>query len=255
MHAHRIDVLHVADADTGVGAVAHHLPLELLPAEEGALDEDLPDRRCGDAARAALAELGVVVGEAAAGAAERICRPDDDRVADRVREGDRAIDRVRSDRFGHRLADLDEQLLERRAVLGGLDRLERRAEQLHAVGLEDPGVGEGDREIQSGLAAECREEAIGPLLGDDPLKDLDGERLDIGDIRDAGVGHDRRRVRVHQDRLDPFLAERAAGLRPGVVEFGGLADEDRPGADEQDLHRTDRGPVTTVEPPRRGRRP
>lgn len=34
--------------------------------------------------------------------------------------------------------------------------------------------------------------------------------------------------------MDAFLAEAAAGLRTGVVEFAGLADDDWPGADDED---------------------
>jgi hypothetical protein len=36
--AHRVDVLHVADDDAGVGSVAEHLVLQLLPADQRLLD-------------------------------------------------------------------------------------------------------------------------------------------------------------------------------------------------------------------------
>src|SRR5919198_4253403 len=49
MHAHRVEVLHVADGDGGVARVAHDLVLDLLPAGEAALDEHLPDRRGANA--------------------------------------------------------------------------------------------------------------------------------------------------------------------------------------------------------------
>ena len=39
--AHRVDVLHVADGDAVVGGVAHHLVLDLLPADKGAFEEHL----------------------------------------------------------------------------------------------------------------------------------------------------------------------------------------------------------------------
>ena len=48
-------------------------------------------------------------------------------------------------------------------------------------------------------------------------------------------------LRVHQDDLEPLLAQRLAGLGARVVELAGLADDDRPGADEQDL--PDVGPL------------
>ena len=103
------------------------------------------------------------------------------------------------------------------------------------MALEDAGIGHGGDEVERGLAAEPGEQALGLLLRDDGLDGLDGQRLEVDDVGDRGVGHDRRRVRVDQDRPDTLGAKRAAGLRTGVVELGGLADHDGPGA--QDQHR------------------
>jgi hypothetical protein len=41
MDAHRVKVLHVADRDARVVAVAHHLVLDLLPAQERPFDQHL----------------------------------------------------------------------------------------------------------------------------------------------------------------------------------------------------------------------
>jgi hypothetical protein len=41
VHAHRVEVLDRADDDDVVGVVAHHLHLELLPADQALLDEHL----------------------------------------------------------------------------------------------------------------------------------------------------------------------------------------------------------------------
>ena len=79
VHAHRIDVLDRADDDEVVGAVAHHLELEFLPADDRFFEQDLVDRAQIDAAARQLAELLDVVGDAAADAAERERRADDDR--------------------------------------------------------------------------------------------------------------------------------------------------------------------------------
>ena len=79
VHAHRIDVLDRADDDEVVGDVAHHLELELLPADDRFLDEDLVDRAQLEAAFGEVAELFDVVGDAAADAAERERRADDQR--------------------------------------------------------------------------------------------------------------------------------------------------------------------------------
>ena len=238
MHAHRVDVLHVADGDAGVTAVAHHLVLDLFPTEEGALDKHLADRRRCHTARHTCGELCGVVGYPTARAAEREGRPDDEWVAHARRERERVLDRMRRDRFGNGLADREEKLLERLAVLGLLDRRKRRAQKANSKAFERPGLRELHREVQAGLPAQRREESARPLLLDDPLEYVDGERFDIRDVGDTGVGHDRRGIRVHENGLDAFLAQRAARLRPRVVELGRLADQDRPAPDDQDFHRS-----------------
>ena len=61
------------------------------------------------------------------------------------------------------------------------------------------------------------------------------ERLDVGGVGHARVGHDRGRVGVDQHDLVAERAQGLAGLGAGVVELAGLADDDRPGADDHDL--------------------
>src|SRR5947208_988453 len=111
------------------------------------------------------------------------------------------------------------------------------------------GLRESDREVEPGLPAERREQAARALPRDDALEHLDGERLEVGDVRDARVGHDRGRVRVHEYGLDALLAQGAAGLGTRVVEFGRLPDEDRPRPDDQDLHTSSHPPPTATQRP------
>jgi hypothetical protein len=83
------------------------------------------------------------------------------------------------------------------------------------------------REVQRGLASERRQDRVGALALDDAGQHLDGQRLDVRPIGDLRVGHDRRRVRVHQDDAISLFAQRLHALRSGVVELAGLADHDR----------------------------
>jgi hypothetical protein len=80
--AHRVQVLHVADRDAGVGGVPHHLVLDLLPAPQRALHEDLSDGRGGQAAADHGLQLLGGGDEAAAGASQRVRRPHDQRQPD-----------------------------------------------------------------------------------------------------------------------------------------------------------------------------
>ena len=88
VHAHRIEVLDGADDDGVVGQVAHHLELEFLPAEHALFDQRLVDRREVEPALENFVQLFEVVGDAAARAAQREARAQDDRVAVLLRELD-----------------------------------------------------------------------------------------------------------------------------------------------------------------------
>src|SRR4030095_14198135 len=74
-------VLDRADDDAVVRLVADDLHLELLPSDQALLDQQLLGRRKVEAALADLLELVGVVGDAAAGAAEREARTHDHRKA------------------------------------------------------------------------------------------------------------------------------------------------------------------------------
>jgi hypothetical protein len=62
MDAHRVEVLHVADHDAVVEAVAHHFVFELLPADEVFLDQHL--RAVGEPLDYPLAQLRFVRAQA-----------------------------------------------------------------------------------------------------------------------------------------------------------------------------------------------
>ena len=234
MDAERIDVLHAAHGDAGVVGVAHDLVLDLLPAHEAALHDDLADRARAQPGADPLPVGGFGLDDPAARAAERERGPDDRRQADFVERRPRPGVTLRSrgtgddDRRRIGLAEAVQQVAEALAVLGHLDRLERRAEQADLVALEDPRPAQGDGEVQRRLAAEAGEQAVGALAGDDRFHRGDRERLEVDDVRDLGVGHDRGRVRVDEDRADALGPQGAAGLRPGVVELRRLPDHDRP---------------------------
>ena len=132
--AERVDVLHRADGDARVVGVAHHLVLDLLPADEAALDHDLADRARAQAGADALAVGRLGLDDAAAGPAERERRAGRS-PAGRSSASASSAEPSRAawvapstiDAGRVRLADPVEQVAERLAVLGHPDRLERRA--------------------------------------------------------------------------------------------------------------------------------
>ncbi len=126
MNAQRIKILHVADGDARVRGVAHHLVLDLFPAPQVLLDEDLPDR-ASEQARI-VQQLFGRVRDPPARPAQRERGPHDHRQADLL--GDRGGLRDGGDRLARQHRDIEPQqeLLEKLAILRHADRLERCAQ-------------------------------------------------------------------------------------------------------------------------------
>ena len=155
------------------------------------------------------------------------------------RGGDRAARHLQPGAL-HRLA-------EEVAVLGAGDGVVVGADELDPEALERPVLVQRLGQVQRRLAAERRQQGVGALALDDLRQRPGQQRLDVGDVGELGVGHDRRRVGVDEDDLVALLLEDLARLHAGVVELGRLADDDRPRAEDEDL--------VQVVPTRHGRPP
>ena len=148
--------------------------------------------------------------------------------------GEAFLDRVHRATLRGPEPDPDHRLGEFLAVLGDPDGALARPDQLDAVLLEHAVLVERHRHVERGLPAHRGQQRVGPLLRDDLFHPLGRHRLDVGPVGDLRIGHDRRRIRVHQDDPVTLLLERAHRLGARVVELGALADDDRPGADQED---------------------
>ena len=130
------------------------------------------------------------------------------------------------------MPQLREQLAEASAVLGGVDRVRRRAEDRHAGRLER------EREPQRRLSAELDDHAL-RLLGLDDVQDvLERERLEVQTRGRVVVGRHRLGVAVHHHRVEADLLQRERGVDAAVVELDPLADAVRTRA--EDHHRVAR---------------
>lgn len=136
MDADRIDVFHIADRNGRIVVVADHLVFDLLIPLDALLDQHLMHRGEGKRIAHHLAQLRLVVGEAAARTAQRKGRTQHDGVTDPLRRLDRLVDIVSNQRRQHRLAQRLTKLLEEFAVLGLLDALERSTQNLHLTLLK-----------------------------------------------------------------------------------------------------------------------
>src|ERR1700678_2443135 len=166
MHADRVDVFHVANGDAVAGVVAQHFVLDFFPTEQRRLEQDLMDETRRQAGIENFTQLLLVVGDATAGTAKRVRRTDHQRVTDALGEGDAGLNLGDDFAFGDRLADFDHLLLETFAVFGQLDRFYRRPQRFDPILFQDTGFVEFDREIQTGLAPERRQQRVWPLARD-----------------------------------------------------------------------------------------
>jgi len=206
-----VEVLHVADSDAVVVGIANHLVLDLLPALERLLNQDLGGE-CERPGRH-VAQLLLVVGETRTKTSERKGSADDDGITNLLGGIESLVDGVDSNRLGDGDVDLLEGLCEHVSVLAELQCPHAGAENPDAVLLEKSQLLHLDTEVEGGLASEREEDAIGLLALDDVLDILDGDGEVVDLVGKAVVGLDGRNVGVDEDRGDASLFEGLEGLR------------------------------------------
>ena len=235
VHADGVEVFHAAHGDDVAGTVAHGLKLDLFPAVDIALDEDLRDRGRVEAGLRGARELLRAVGHAAPRAAERERRADDNRVADAAGYLQRFGHGVRDAGGDGRLADGGHGLLKELTVLCLVDGFRVRTDEADIVLLQKALLVELHCQRQARLAAETGEETVGLLLFNNALDGGQRQRLEINLVREGLVGHDGRGVGVDEHDVHARVVQHAACLRAGIVKLRRLTDHDRAGADDHDF--------------------
>ena len=157
VHPHRIDVLDRADDDRVVLAVAHHLHLEFFPPEQRFLDQHFGGGRGIEAFAHDLVELGLVIGDPAAGAAEREAGADDRGQSGALEDHARLFERVGHARARAFQPDRRHRIAEPLAVLGLVDRIGLGPDHLDPVFRQRAISIERQRAIERGLSAHCRQ--------------------------------------------------------------------------------------------------
>src|SRR3954463_9456983 len=241
MHSHRIEVFDRADDDDIVFEVTHHLELVFFPAENRFFNQRFMHRGEIETASQNFEQLFAVVGHASAGAAERKAGTDNYWEADFARKLKTIFEVIDQRGFRNVEADLLHRVFKVKAVFGLLDGFNVGADQLHVVLFEHTAVGKLDGKIERSLPADGRKHSESStrrkftLHTNNFFQIFAGERLNVSAVGDLRIGHDGGRVRVGQHHFVSFGLERLAGLRAGIVELGGLPDDDGTRAEDQDF--------------------
>ena len=189
-----------------------------------------------EAAGDQLVELLAVVGDAAAGAAEGEAGPQHARQADAVRGSPGPRPAIGPRRCSARRCRCLSMACLNFSRSSALSMTSGVAPIISTSYLSrTPCAMQVHGGVEAGLAAEGRQQGVGPFALDDLGDDFPGDRLDVGAVGHLRVGHDGGRIGVDQDDGVAFFAQGLAGLGAAVVELARLADDDGAGADEQDL--------------------
>ena len=225
VNAHGIEVFDGAHDHAVVLAVAHDFHFDFLPAEHGLFDEHFAGEGGVEAAGGDFFQIFLVVGHAAAGAAQREGGTDDEREGHF--RGDAAhVFHVAGDFAAWHLdADVFHGGAEQLAAFSLFDDLGVGADEFDAAFLEHSHLFEGKGGVQAGLTAEGGQNGVGPFLADDGGHGFGFDGFNIGTVGQTGIGHDGRRVGIDKDDFVPFFLEGLHGLGTGIVEFTGLADD------------------------------
>ena len=180
-------------------------------------------------------QLCFVCRNTASGTAQRKGRPHDNRITHAVRKIYRRVHIVCNDRWNNRLTDLLHGFFKNQTILRFVDCFRIRPQQADIMALKESFFRKLHGKRQPSLPAQCGKQAVRLFFFNNPFNCIKRQWLNVNLICHCGIRHNGCRVRVHKHDLQAFLLECAAGLCSRIIEFNGLADDNRAGADNQNF--------------------
>ena len=201
VYTHGINVFDEADGDHIVVRVTYHFKLQLFPAEDGFLYQNLSYQAGLKTSGADGFQFVHIVNQAAARAAHGIGGTKHHRISQTVRDGQSFFHAVGNLTPGHFDSQRVHRILEFDPVLAPFDGVHLNADNLHIVFIQHACLAQLRAEVQAGLPAQVGKQGVGTLLGDDLFEALHIQRLNVGNIGGFRVGHDGGRVGIDQHDL------------------------------------------------------
>ena len=233
--ANGVDIFHTTDGDGIVFTVTHNLELDLLIALDRLLDQYLMHRRKLKCIEANLDQFFLIVSKAATGTAQGEGRTQNNGITDTLGSFLSFLNGVSDLRRNNRLADGLAQFLEHFTVLSALDGCAGSTQQFHTALLQNTLLLQLHNQVQTGLTTNAGQNGIGTLVANNLSHILQSQRLHIDLVRNGCVGHNGSGVGVAQHNFVSLFLQGKACLGTGIVKLSGLADDNRAGADDQNL--------------------
>ena len=234
VYAHGIEVLDGTDDDAVVRLVADHFHLVFLPADQRFVDQQLVGRGQIQATGTDFFKLVPVVGDTATGTTHGERRADDAGEADIISDLPGLVHGVGDGGTGAFQTNLLHGLVEPVPVLGLVDGVGVGADHLNTVLFQHAMLFQVQRAVQGSLATHGRQQRVRLFFLNDLGDGFPGDRLDVGGVGHDRVGHDGRRVGVHQNNPVALFPQGLTGLCTRIVELARLPDHNRTRAQDQD---------------------
>ena len=179
MNTQRVEVLHITYGDAVVIAVTHHLILNLFPAFERLLNQNLG--RVRKSTRSEALQLIHIGTEARTQTTERVCSTHNDREAQLLNSSTSLLQSVGSNTARGLYINLTKTVCKNLAVLSLDDCLNRSTEHANIILLQHTTLEELHTAVQCGLTTKRQKDAIGTLTLDNLLNEegSDGEIVDF----------------------------------------------------------------------------
>ena len=235
VNSDRIYIFNKADSNHAVIFIADDFQLEFLPAEDRFLNQDLMDEGSLKAAGRYRLQFFFVVYNAAAGSAHGVGRADYNRISKRICYLQSLVNAVGFTASGYVNPDPRHSFLEFNTVFTALNSVCLNTDDLHMIFIQHTAAAEFGAKIETGLAAEIRQQCIRTFLGDDRLNPVGIQRLDVCNVSDLRVRHDGSRIGIDKHNFVAQASQRFAGLCAGIIELTCLANDNRTGSDDQNF--------------------
>ena len=235
VYANGVQVFHGADGDAVISSVADYFVFDFFPAGDAAFNQALADGAVAQALLHDINQLFLVFSNTATGTAEGISRTDNQRIADFLAEVASSLNGFYDGAFRNRLMDFLHSFLEHFAVFATFDCTDLSAQQTNIVLVQNALLFQFHSHVQTNLPTKSCQQGIRTLTFDNFFNEFNADRFNIYTVSHMHISHNGCRVTVNQYNLQAFFLQSTASLSTCIVKLCCLTDDNRAGADNENL--------------------